>query len=197
MRAPRGFTLAELLAWMGLSGLLLLILVNLVIPALRLSARTQARLELSQMALKLARQLQKDVESSAPSALRFVAPTLVLQRVEGLAADGSRLGSGNWTIYHREAATRVVWRQLAPLDPPSAAALRLPSPAQLATLLAAPGAERRVLAVNASDLTLEFLPESSPPALRLVILLEAPVPGRPEPERVVWEETLRLPAGDA
>lgn len=192
----RGFTLVELLIWMGLSGLLLLVLVNLIIPALRLSARTQVRLELGRLAVRVAQQLQKDLEVSAPGAWRYADQTLVLQTVEGLSAEGGRLWSGEWALYHREAPARRLWRQLAPLSQATLAGPRLPSPAELATLLAASSPQRHVLALDLSDFSLVSL-EDSEPAARLLLIFEAPVAGQKDPERLVWEQIVRWPGGDS
>lgn len=192
-RAARGMTLAEALIGLGLLGLLLSVLVGLLIPSVRLSVRTQTRLDLTRGAAEVAGQLQRDLETSAAQALYLEPSIAAMQPLAGLNGDGVRLWSPRWVIFQLDGSQRVN-RQIYAIGPADPSLMRAPQAAPLMSWLSTPGsaAERRVLAWGVKSFAVTARSEGAGTAVSLRLLLEVPLGDRPEPERVVWDQTMRL-----
>lgn len=164
-----GFTLAEAVIGSFLAALLLTLLLAILVPALRLGARTYLRLEKSQLAARVVRQLQADLGRTALPGVSL--SPLVIQPLRGLAGASSAWES-RWVVYHHDSAERTLRR--LEHDPALDDVRRphLPSPAELATALQGlPGA--RTLAREVEEFRLSVPPELAGRGLvRLELKLE-------------------------
>lgn len=150
-----GFTLAEVIIGSFLAALLLTLVVAILVPSLRLATRTYLRLEKSQLATRVVRQLQADLGRTALPGVSL--SPLVIQPLRGLSGASSAWES-RWVVYHRDPADQRLRRLEHDPSLDDVRRAHLPSPAELATALRGLPAAR-TLAGNVEKFRLSIPPE--------------------------------------
>lgn len=125
----RAFTLLETVIGAALAALLLSLMVWVLVPALRVWSRGQARSEVQQSALAVARWVRSDVARAAPQSL-LTGPDWLTMSTRGYPMQFDDTGSPRWEsfICYRLDADGRVRRQEEVISPPAASASPSPPP---------------------------------------------------------------------
>ncbi|MBI3927773.1 MAG: hypothetical protein HY319_19690 [Armatimonadetes bacterium] len=181
--ALSGFTLVEVLVSAMLLSLLLFILGNMLVPAMRQTARVSGRSELQQLGSLASNRMLLDLQRSAPEGITLHSPTperrlLAIHRLSSVDAGGERTWESELVLY--EWKRPVLTRSTSPLPEPATQPAPLRPTLEEVEEFLDNDREQRILARSASELELSV----SGASVELWLLLEAPVPGRNQPERL-------------
>lgn len=196
----RGFTLLEVLVAAGLGALALTLVVQLLVPIMRISSRETNRAELQQAATVVLDKLLDDLGDSTPTSLVVVAPTpdetlLCAHRITGVEPNGSQQWSPELVLYAWTKTSGALRRKTVPVPPGQAAPWR-PNPAELRNFAADSNLPERRLALGVTAFSLGTGPGPGlvlPLSLRL--RLERETHGRDLPEVLDLERLIYLSNG--
>jgi len=202
----RGVTLLEVVLATALLGLLATLIVQVLVPMGKGSARATQQVELQQTATLAIEQIARDLTSSIPAAVSVAAPggppprgeaLMSVQRLETVAADGTQVLESQLVVYSWTAAEQCLWRKTWPPAPPdlfggfTAGALWFPTASQLRDVTAARNGRERQLARFLKQLDIA----ASGTTVLVTLSLEAPAPDGKPPERFDLERLVYLRSG--
>ncbi|MBI3929334.1 MAG: type II secretion system protein [Armatimonadetes bacterium] len=193
-----GFTLVELLIACTLLILVLGTVVQILVPAFRVSARTSSRSDLQRSALMSLNRLRADLENSIAPGVVVHAPDagellVSIHPVEWIQPDGLLRWQERLILYQwRDGVLR---RNV--YGPAAATAPLRPSADEIRTLLEASN-QTVLLARDVRELSVQDAEPAQSGVqqpFRLFIALDRLVPGRPQPERVELSRKVYLRDG--
>lgn len=198
----RGFTLIELVVASALAALVLGLGAAFLVPALRASSRSAARVELEQRAVLALSRLVKDIEHTSPAgmSLRSNDPVCVaVNPLEEVRPNGDLIWSESYVIYYHDSAQGLFIRRLWPPGNPTPTSAQTKrarpkklTPMELADIVSNPPVDYTVLARDVTDFQIlqagdDFLVKQP---VRFELTLERKVAGgRQQDERVVYSRT--------
>lgn len=196
----RAFTLLEVLVAAGLGALALTLVVQLLVPIMRISGRQTNRAELQQTATVVLDKLLDDVGDSTPASLVVVAPTpdetlLSAHRVVGVESDGSQRWADELVLYSWNKPSGVILRKTVPVPSGQVAPWR-PNPADLRGFAADGSLPERRLALGVTAFSLDTGPgPGTVLPFKLHLRLERETAGQEDPQTLDLERLLYLNNG--
>lgn len=198
----RAFTLIELVVAAALAALVLGLGSAYLVPALRATSRSAARVELEQRAVVALSRLVNDIEHTAPAgmSLRSSAPVCVaVNRLDEVRPNGDLIWSDAYVIYYHDSVNNLLIRRLWPPGDPAPNSAQTKrgkpkklSPSELADIVSRPPVDYSILARDVQSFEIlqagDDLLVKQPVQFRLT--LERKVAGgRRQDERVVYSRT--------
>ena len=161
-------SLVETLVVAALSLLLLGLVVRLLWPVSRASARASAKIELQQSAHRVANSLARTAAGCNAGGASLLASTgespagAGFQQIDGLTSSGFQIWSDEFILYFWYPDSRLLYHQNWPPEPPDLGFSPIASrpspltPAQLRSIATEPNNTQRLLAQNVDSLSLRF-----------------------------------------